>query len=671
MKHLKILAALLLVGALLMTTSCSVIDEILAIVNPSGSSTPENSPQEEHVHKTTKVASSPAGYAVHGTRYHYVCECGALFLDAAATKSTTEQYITLRSETGFDKQVYDDNGYKLNYCLYEPENLNKETDKRPLILFLHGAGERGSDNEAQLKNAILQVVGDDKNNDWSNSIVIAPQCPSSTGGNTNSDVNDPNKWAETNWTKGNYSQDSLPESKPLHAVAELIKEYAGYDYIDADRIYVVGLSMGGFGTWDIISRYPELFAAAVPICGGGPSDRIDVLKNIPIFTFHGTSDGSVPYSGTQAMYNNIVAASGNKIIFKTFQGAGHGIWNDAITFSGDGTLPSLESWLFSQNKSNNEPIKLPATYSFDVSEEDEVFTSIVDNNGPNTNGAFTSKKHSDAVFYELTQGASFTVELTAEEDCDVKFIVKILGSGTFSHKDIFKSLTVTSGGQIKEYSINNGQSTLNGWYITKGNTVNAHIADISLKAGKNTVTFTMGNENVNVAGVSVISLAKITHETVNLEYGNSIKHYDPFLSENGGSITTNGSDTTKVDNTNGVFYHQNQKSTFTFTVNAEEATDAVLSLAIVFDSKGLSFSTRNIITSITSADASGNENSVTLSDNVTVKCGGWSNTQSLRADFATISLQKGVNTITFTFGNDNVNIMGVYLKSDSEITFGA
>ena len=178
----------------------------------------------------------------------------------------------------------------------------------------------------------------------------------------------------------------------------------------------------------------------------------------------------------------------------------------------------------------------------------------------------------------------------------------------------------------------------------------------------------MGNENVNVAGVAVISLAEITHETVNTEYGNIIKNYDPFLSENGVSITTNGSDTTKVDNQNGVFYHQNQKSTFTFTVNADEATDAVLSLAIVFNSNG--FSTRNILTSITSADASGKENTVTLADNVTVKCGGWSNTQTLRADFATISLQEGVNTITFTFGTDNVNIMGVYLKSDSEITFG-
>lgn len=668
MKHLKILVAILLMGALLMTTSCSFIADILAIVNPVEPDIPDG--PADHEHKLTKVASSPSGYAVHGVRFHYACECGATFTDAAGTNPIALNKLVIRSETGFDKQVYDDNGYKLNYCLYEPEDLDKSQDKRPLVLFLHGAGERGSDNEAQLKNAILKVVSDDMDNEWSRSIVIAPQCPSSTGGNTNSDVNDPNKWAETNWTKGNYSQVNLPESKPLHAVAELVKEYASLDYVDADRIYVVGLSMGGFGTWDIISRYPELFAAAVPICGGGPSDRIEVLKSIPIYTFHGTADGAVPYAGTQAMYNAIVAAGGNNILFHTFQGAGHGIWNDAITFKGSGSLPDLESWLFSQNaKNNGKPAELPKTYSFDVSEADEVFTSIVDNNGANSNGAFTSKKHSDAVFYELTQGASFTVELIADRDCDAKFIVKILGSGSFSHKDIFKSLKVTSGAQTKEYSINNGQSTLNGWYITRGNTVSAHIADISLKEGKNVITFTMGDQNVNVAGVSVVSLGKITHETVNTEYGDAIKNYDPFASANGGSFVANGFDTKKMDNSNGVFYMNNKNATFTFTVYAEKDTEAVLSLAIVFDNT-TGYATSNIITSVASADASGKANAVTYANAITVKCSSWANTGAMRADFATISLKEGMNTITFTFGTHDVNIMGVYLKSDSEITFG-
>ena len=351
--NMKKILAFLLVCIMLTMTSCSIIGEITGMF---GNENPENPPAEsednevvdDHVHKPVYVKSSLAGYATHGNKAYYKCECGKIFSDAGGKREITLSSVTLRSDTGFDKQTYIDNGYILNYCLYEPADLDKESDKRPLILFLHGAGERGSNNEWQIKNAILKV---NKTGKWAESVIIAPQCPSSTGGNTNSDVNDPNKWVETPWTEGNYVQSNVPESKPLHAVAELIKEYSSYDYIDSSRIYVVGLSMGGFGTWDIISRYPELFAAAVPICGGGPTDKIDVLKNIPIYTFHGTKDTAVPYASTEGMYNAIVAAGGNNIIFYTYTGPGHNIWDKAITFAGDGaSYPALETWLFSQVK---------------------------------------------------------------------------------------------------------------------------------------------------------------------------------------------------------------------------------------------------------------------------------------------------------------------------------
>ncbi len=305
-----------------------------------------------HEHTTTYVSAKSAGEYVHGYKAHYRCDCGAFFL-AANGEEVSWNEIVIRSTTGFDKQTYTKNNYTLNYCLYEPEDLDKSEDKVPLILFLHGAGERGNNNEAQLKNAIKEVIkAGNEDSAWMNSIVIAPQCPAANNASVGtSNVNDPNKWAETNWTQGNYTQANVPESKPLKAAAELVQQYANYDYVDEDRVYVVGLSMGGFGTWDILARYPNLFAAGVPICGGGPTDKIDVLKNIPIYTFHGTADGSVPYSGTQAMYNAITAAGGNKITFYTFQGAGHGIWNNAITFAGSGTqYPALETWLFAQHK---------------------------------------------------------------------------------------------------------------------------------------------------------------------------------------------------------------------------------------------------------------------------------------------------------------------------------
>lgn len=302
-------------------------------------------PQEPpHEHTLVYVEAKEAGYATHGNAAYYRCDCGAIFT-ADTREETTLQAVTVRSETGFDKQTFTQDGYTLNYCLFEPEDLDKTADKAPLVLFLHGAGERGSDNQSQLKNAVLNVVGQ---GEWADAVVLAPQCPSA--GNTGSSESDPNKWVETPWTAGNYRQAEVPESKPLHAAAQLVAQYAAYDYIDADRVYVVGLSMGGFGTWDILARYPDLFAAGVPICGGGPSDRIDVLKDIPVYAFHGDRDGTVPYTGTQAMYEDILAAGGTQILFKTFAGAGHAVWNDAISFEGEAGLPPLGSWLFSQHK---------------------------------------------------------------------------------------------------------------------------------------------------------------------------------------------------------------------------------------------------------------------------------------------------------------------------------
>ncbi len=348
MRKLKKLFAF--ICAVMMVGSFASCDLLNSVLGNGGSSSTGSSSSSSHVHNLSYVARKSAEYAVHGNLGHFKCDdCGKLFSDANGKNEVAVNQVRLSSETGFDKQVYTVDDYSLNYCLYEPTDLDKEEDSRPLILFLHGAGERGSNNEWQLKNAILEVVGE---GEWAKSVIIAPQCPSSTGGNTNSSVSDPNKWVETPWTNGNYVQANVPESKPLHAAAALVEEYSQKDYIDSSRVYVVGLSMGGFGTWDILSRYPDLFAAGVPICGGGPTDKIDVLKDIPIYTFHGSSDGSVPYAGTKAMYEAIQAAGGNKIIFKTFTGAGHGIWNDAITYQGFGTVddPSLENWLFAQYK---------------------------------------------------------------------------------------------------------------------------------------------------------------------------------------------------------------------------------------------------------------------------------------------------------------------------------
>ena len=220
----------------------------------------------------------------------------------------------------------------LNYCEYLPKT--KTGERVPLILFLHGGGERGDDNISQLKNAILKVINSRSKSKFMKSVVLAPQCPA--------DV----RWVNTLSGNGNYKLENVKESRIIKKVVRLVMKYRNLEFIDKNKVYVIGLSIGGFGSWDLIARHPDIFKAAVPICGGGPTDAIEILKDIPIYTFHGTIDSVVPYSGTKEMVDLINKAGGTKIQFVSFNGAGHCIWDDAITYQGNEIEPSLEDWLF-------------------------------------------------------------------------------------------------------------------------------------------------------------------------------------------------------------------------------------------------------------------------------------------------------------------------------------
>ncbi len=232
----------------------------------------------------------------------------------------------LPKATLFKSETYDG----LNYCSYQPEGIINEREKLPLIVFLHGSGERGDDNTAQLKNAITKVVCKGSESLFMKAAVLVPQCPENM------------MWADTPWENGNYKLSEIAESETNKKVVNLVRHYISKEYIDADRVYVMGISMGGFGTWDLLARHSDIFAAGIPVCGGGPDDKIETLKNIPIYTFHSENDISVPYSGTKAMVDAIKAAGGEKIEFVSFGDKGHVIWDIAITY------PGLEQWLFAQ-----------------------------------------------------------------------------------------------------------------------------------------------------------------------------------------------------------------------------------------------------------------------------------------------------------------------------------
>lgn len=221
----------------------------------------------------------------------------------------------------------------VNYCEYLPAAARARGEKLPLVLFLSGSGERGVDNEIQLKNAVLKVVAKEKDNSFMNSLVLVPQCP-----------DEPAMWVDHPWDGGNYKLSEVAESDIMKKVVSLVEYYSAFDYVDSSKIYVIGISMGGLGAWDLLARHSDLFAAGVPICGAGPIDAVDVLKNVPVYAFHGKKDTSVPFEiSTPKMVEAIKAAGGSKIEYVELDD-GHMIWDTAIEYNG------LETWLFSQSK---------------------------------------------------------------------------------------------------------------------------------------------------------------------------------------------------------------------------------------------------------------------------------------------------------------------------------
>ena len=194
-------------------------------------------------------------------------------------------------------------GLNMPYRLYLPSDYDSEKEY-PLFLFLHSAGHRGSDNDIAAASPCMYWLFNHKEPMIEDMIVLVPQCPSKM------------QWVDTPWSKGAYSVDAVPESIPMKTAIEIYNKVKSEYSIDESRQYVYGVSMGGFGTWDIITRHPEMFTAAFPLCGGGDPSKAEVLKNIPIWVVHSRADKSVPVSGTRDTVNAIKAAGGTLITYK-------------------------------------------------------------------------------------------------------------------------------------------------------------------------------------------------------------------------------------------------------------------------------------------------------------------------------------------------------------------
>ena len=215
----------------------------------------------------------------------------------------------------FEYGNFDKLGRNVPYRIHYPVNRD-ENGKCPAVLFLHGAGERGTDNQLQLRIG-LDVALADPESPLHDALIIAPQ------------VARDERWVETDWDLGNYRMDELEESIWVKSAVAILREKIEECNVDPERVYIMGISMGGFGTWFTIANYPDLFAAAFPCCGAGDPTKVEIYKNIPIFTFHGEVDDVVPVTGTREMVEVIKAAGGDKIFYKEYPGVNHWSWDAA------------------------------------------------------------------------------------------------------------------------------------------------------------------------------------------------------------------------------------------------------------------------------------------------------------------------------------------------------
>ncbi len=195
-----------------------------------------------------------------------------------------------------------------NYLLYLPKGYGKEKKEWPLVLFLHGSGERGNDLQLVKKHGPTKLVEQGKEFPF---ILVSPQCP------------------EGSW----WAVDILDG---------LLKEIEEKYDVDKNRIYVTGLSMGGYGTWSLAMKYPHRFSAIAPICGGGNERTVCKLKDMPIWVFHGVKDNVVPIYESQKLVDALKKC-GNDVKFTIYPEANHDSWTETYN------NPELYEWLLSHS----------------------------------------------------------------------------------------------------------------------------------------------------------------------------------------------------------------------------------------------------------------------------------------------------------------------------------
>jgi len=225
----------------------------------------------------------------------------------------------------------------LRYRILYPEKYKKRK-AYPLIMFLHGSGERGRDNEAQLMHG-GDLFAKEKIRKHFPAIVIFPQCPADS------------VWARSGRNPNGGERIFLTNEAPTvpeQMVKQLIDSLTENGHVDTKRIYLGGLSLGGFGTYDLMTRYPDYFAAAFPICGACNIPAfLERASGIPLWIFHGALDESVPPKSDRELYKALMTRGVQTVTYTEYPKATHNSWDSAFA------EPKLLPWLFSNKKKRN------------------------------------------------------------------------------------------------------------------------------------------------------------------------------------------------------------------------------------------------------------------------------------------------------------------------------
>nr|WP_321452072.1 dienelactone hydrolase family protein [uncultured Carboxylicivirga sp.] len=248
-------------------------------------------------------------------------------------------YINVTAQDTYEFKSFVNGTDTLKYRILYPENMKAEK-KYPMILFMHGAGERGSDNQKQLTHGGELFLQDKIRKNYP-AIVVFPQCPQGImWTNRQKHQNEQGEWIfeypvenEAPW--------------PAQMVDQLVDKITQSGQVNKNRIYIMGISMGGIGTLEFLYRFPDKYAAAVVICGGHNAELTAVYQTTPIWFFHGGKDNVVPNHYSKEVFDKVKAFN-KRTKYTLYPEANHNSWDQALE------EPNLLKWLFKNKLFNVE-----------------------------------------------------------------------------------------------------------------------------------------------------------------------------------------------------------------------------------------------------------------------------------------------------------------------------